>query len=150
MLFIQTEYEARTNGLSAGVSKYNEYRAMLRTGYAVGNNNNCVGAGAGACGVSYLDYADADFQAGGMENEDNIDPLQAFLRELYEERYIYFIGHYESFTDYRRTNNIAEIKLRPEYENTPQRFLYPDHEINANSSVPSPIPSVEQKTSVNE
>jgi len=147
MLLIQTEYEARENGLSAGLAKYNEYRALLRSGYSVGADNDCGGQD---CSGFYLDYAETDFNVGGMENEDGIDPLQAFLRELYEERYVYFIAHFESFTDFRRTNNIAEIQLRSEFDNSPQRILYPETEINSNDNVPSPLPGVTDKTRVHQ
>lgn len=148
MLLIQTEYELRTNGLSAGVSALNTYRAALRSGYSIGVNDDCWGNPT-ACNSRYLDYNDADFAPGGMENEDGIDATQAFLRELYEERYVYFIGHFEAFTDFRRTNNIAEIIMRP-FDGTPQRFLYPQAEINANDNVPSPIPSVTTKTPIHQ
>lgn len=148
MMLIQAEYQARTNGLSAGVTAYNTYRAALRTGYSIGVNDDCWG-NPNACASRYLDFDDADFAAGGIENTDGIDDMQALLREIYEERYVYFIGHFESFTDYRRTNNIAEIQLK-NFDNSPQRFLYPQAEINSNNNVPSPIPSVSEKTTVHQ
>jgi hypothetical protein len=152
MLLIQTEYQARTNGLSAGVTAYNTYRALLRTGYSIGTYDDGFSDyfGGNTASTKYLNYADADFAALGMENSDSTAPLNAFLRELYQERYVYFIGHFESFNDFRRTNNIAKIVLKPGFSNTPQRLLYPQSEVNSNSNVPSPIPTIEQKTPVNQ
>lgn len=151
MLLIQAEYQARTNGLSAGVTAYNAYRALLSTGYSIGvNNDGYAGLFGGNNAASmYLPYDVADFNSGGIENIDNIDPINAFLRELYEERYVYFIGNLESFNDFRRTNNIAEIELKSGNDNTPQRFLYPQSEVNSNTNVPNPIPSISDKTAVN-
>jgi len=150
MLLIQAEYEARTNGLSAGVTAYNNYRALLRTGYSIGTDNDGYAAlfGGNLASLMYDNYSDADFQSGGMENADGIADVDALLREIYEERYIYFNGHFESFTDYRRTDNIAEIQLKSGFSNDPQRFLYPQSEVNSNTSAPSPIPTVEVKTPI--
>ncbi|HIP47862.1 MAG TPA: SusD/RagB family nutrient-binding outer membrane lipoprotein [Lutibacter sp.] len=146
MMLIQAEYQARTNGLSAGVIAYNTYRAALRTGYSIGVNDDCWG-NPGACNSRYEDFVDADFAAGGLENTDGIDDLQALIREIYEERYVYFIGNFEAFTDYRRTNNVAEIQMRS-FDDTPQRFLYPQAEVNSNSNIPSPIPDVSVATPI--
>ena len=142
MLLIQAEYQARNSGLSAGVSAYNSYRAQL-------NSANYLGGYEAARSHLYANYADVDFQSGGIENPDNIDELNAFLRELYEERYVFFIGHLEAFNDFGRTNNIAEIELKSGNTGTPQRFIYPQSEINSNPNVPSPLPSVTEKTPVN-
>jgi hypothetical protein len=83
--------------------------------------------------ASLLDTYDliTDFLAGGIENSStNLTSQNALLREIYE-RYIYFIGNYEAFTDYRRTNNIGEIKIKAGFDGTPQRLIY-SQEINAN------------------
>lgn len=146
MLLIQTEYQARTNGLSDGLAAYNTYRALLNTGYATHNDYTIVAS----FFIKYLDYAESDFDSGGMENEDGKAPIDAFMRELYEERYVYFIGCYESLTDYTRTNNLGEIILKPSYQGSPQRFLYSQTEINSNSSTPSPIPDVTVPTPINQ
>jgi hypothetical protein len=72
----------------------------------------------------------------------------ALLREIYEERYIYFIGNYEAFTDYRRTNNIGEIKIKAGFDGTPQRLIYSQDEINANpANIPSPCLKLLKKQS---
>lgn len=147
MLLIIAEVDTRSS-LSAGVISYNTYRALLNTGYSIGVTNIGWGFDPTVEPFQYLPYVDADFAAGGMENPGTLTDQNALLREIYQERYIYFMGSYEVFTDYGRTNNIAEIQLKSGYSGTPQRFLYPQVEINANPNTPNPIPSINTKTPV--
>ena len=70
MLLIIAEADARTN-LSAGVTSYNKYRALVDTGYSIGISNS----GYAGLTFNYDAYADADFNNGGMENLDNITPV---------------------------------------------------------------------------
>lgn len=145
MLLIIAEADARTS-FSAGLSSYNTYRALLNTGYSIGIDN------AGYYGESfkYLPYVAADFAANGMENNSGtaLTDQNALIREIFQEKYIYLMGSYESFTDFRRSNNAAQIQLKTGKAGTPQRFLYPQVEINANPNTPSPVPSVVTKTPV--
>lgn len=144
MLLIIAEVDARTS-LSAGITSYNNYRALLDTGYSIGISNS----GYESETFNYEPYLSADFNPGGMENLNNISATDALLREIYQERYIYFIGSFECYTDFGRTNNKAEIQLKPGYSNSPQRFLYPQVEINSNPNTPKPIPPIHIKTPVN-
>lgn len=144
MLLIIAEVDARSS-LSSGVTSYNAYRSLLDSGYSIGQNNS----GYDNKTFNYDPYVDADFNNGGIENNDNATPQNALLREIYEERYIYFLGNYEAFTDFRRTNNIAKITLRGAFAGTPQRLLYSQEEINSNPNVPSPLPKATDKTEVN-
>jgi hypothetical protein len=77
---------------------------------------------------------------------------QALLREILEERYVNFFGQIEGFNDMRRTQNETIVRV-PVTPNTgallPQRFLYPQSEIDRNSSTPSPIPGIFVRTPVN-
>lgn len=146
MLLIIAESEARINGLSSGVGAYNNYRNLLSTGYSIGVNND----GYNGLSLKYDAYNDADFSNGGIENSDNSLPIDAFYRELYEERYLYFIGNFESFVDFGRSNNIAGIELKSGFSGSPQRFIYPQVEINSNTNTPSPLPSVTDKTPVHQ
>lgn len=145
MLLIIAEVDARSS-FAAGLTSYNEYRALLNTGYSIGNNNG----GYEGLAYRYDPYVAADFASTGMENATgSLTDQNALLREIYEERYIYFIGNYEAFTDYRRTNNIAEIKINTLFAGTPQRLIYPQDEINANAAnIPSPFPKATDKTEV--
>lgn len=145
MLLIIAEVDARSS-FSTGLTSYNMYRALLNTGYSIGNTNS----GYDGLAYKYDPYVAADFAAAGMENATgSLTDQNALLREIYEERYIYFIGHYEAFTDFRRTNNIAEIKINTSFAGTPQRLIYSQDEINANgANVPSPLPKITDKTEV--
>jgi starch-binding outer membrane protein, SusD/RagB family len=145
MLLITAEADARISGVPAGVAAYNTYRQLLDTGYSIGIDN----LGYETQVFNYDDYTTADFAASGIENPDNISDLNAFLRELYQERYVYFLGTFECYTDFGRTNNVAGIQLKPGNTGTPQRLIYPQTEINSNgANVPSPLPLVTAKTPV--
>ncbi|MFD2786816.1 SusD/RagB family nutrient-binding outer membrane lipoprotein [Hymenobacter rubripertinctus] len=72
------------------------------------------------------------------------------LREVLTERYLLFIGQVGAFNDARRTNNALNIPLkRIGSPSLPQRFLYPQSEINTNPNVPSPLPGLFDKTPIN-
>ena len=58
------------------------------------------------------------------------------------------MGNYESYNDFGRSNNLAGIQLKAGIPGTPQRFLYPQVEINANPNTPNPIPTIVTKTPV--
>lgn len=145
MLLIIAEADARTS-FATGLASYNAYRALLNTGYSIGNTNG----GYKGLAYKYDPYVAADFASAGMENATgSLTDQNALLREIYEERYIYFIGNYEAFTDYRRTNNIAEITINNLFTGTPQRLIYSQDEINANAAnIPSPLPKATDKTEV--
>lgn len=142
MLLIIAEVDARTS-FAAGLSSYNDYRNVLNTGYSIGVDNS----GYDSETFSYLAYDAADFAAGGMENPSpSITDQNALLREIMQERYIYLMANFEGFNDFGRTNNMAEIQLKAGFAGSPQRFLYPQVEINANPNTPSPIPTMVTKT----
>ncbi len=144
MLLIIAEVDAR-DSFDSGLTSYNNYRALLNTGYSIGINND----GYDSETFKYEAYDSSDFASGGIENlSPSITEQDALLREILQERYTYFIGHFESFNDFGRTNNKAEIQLKTGYTGTPQRFLYPQDEVNANPNTPSPIPTVITKTPV--
>ena len=83
----------------------------------------------------------------------SLTPDQALLKEILEERYVSFFGQIEGFNDMRRTQNEAIVRV-PVSPNTgsqlPQRFLYPQSEIDRNASTPSPIPGIFVRTPVNQ
>jgi hypothetical protein len=143
MLLIIAEVDARSS-FATGLTSYNAYRNLLNTGYSIGIDNSGYDSEA----FSYLPYAATDFAAGGIENPTNLVDQNALLKEIFQERYIYFMGSYESYNDFGRSDNLAEIQLKPGFTNTPQRFLYPQVEINSNPNTPSPIPAINVKTPV--
>jgi hypothetical protein len=83
----------------------------------------------------------------------SLTPDQALLREILEERYVSFFGQIEGFNDMRRTQNDTAVRV-PVAPNTgtqlPQRFLYPQSEIDRNSSTPTPIPGLFTRTALNQ
>jgi hypothetical protein len=141
-LLIIAEVDAR-NTFASGLTSYNRYRALLNNAYSIGIDNS----GYESATFAYLPYTSNDFIVGGSENSSgNLTTQNALLREIFQERYIYFLGNYESFNDYGRSNNMAEIQLKTGFDGTPQRFLYPQVEINSNPNTPNPIPSIVTKT----
>jgi hypothetical protein len=61
----------------------------------------------------------------------------ALLKEILEEKYISLPGSLQVFHDVRRTNNLIEVPIKGiGHATIPQRFYYPQVEINANESFP--------------
>ena len=64
-------------------------------------------------------------------------------------RYIFFLMQYEAFNDVRRLEKaVPAVQLPiPLYAGSqkPQRFIYPQNEINTNPNVPNPLPTQFQK-----
>lgn len=87
----------------------------------------------------YQDYEMADFSAGGIANTKGEDSNAALLREILEERYVSFIGQIEGWTDMRRTKNYLGLPLADGKTDFPKRLLYPQIEVNANTSTPAGI-----------
>src|SRR5258705_4563070 len=82
----------------------------------------------------------------------SLTPDEALLREILEERYVSFFGQIEGFNDMRRTQDetLVRVPVTPNTETSwPQRFLYPQSEIDRNTSTPSPIPGIFVRTPVN-
>ncbi len=143
MLLIATEATLRNTGnanrIDDALNYYNTYRAIL----TAGNYSGGLGSG------DFQPYASSDFDHGGIENTDNIDPVKAFFREIFEERYIFFIGDYESFIDFSRSFNDPDVpqymRLHyddngdPKYSGQPLRFIYPQNEKDANDNYPGTI-----------
>ncbi len=143
-LLILAEAGFRNQGFSTGLTHLNEFRAFMAAGGYLRNVNLNE--------IKYDAYVNADFSNGGIENLDGISADDALLREILEERYITFFNQIEGFNDMRRTQNesIVRVPVQPNVGNQlPQRFLYPQSEIDRNSSVPSPIPNFFQPTNIN-
>ena len=114
------EAEAANRTNDAGdVTAFNEIRAYL----------------AGQYGGSFPDTASASGSS-------------ALLMEILEEKYITLIGELQPYHDIRRTANMLNV---PPKTGTviPQRFIYPQVEIDANPNVPSPLPGLFDPTPVN-
>lgn len=144
-LLILAESGYRSVDFAAGLTHLNEFRTFMSSGgYLVG---------ADPAEILYSPYVSADFDNGGIENPDNINSGDALLREILEERYVTLFGQIEGFNDTRRTYSESAVRV-PIPPNTgtelPQRFLYPQSEIDRNSNTPDPIPGLFEKTTVNQ
>lgn len=73
----------------------------------------------------------------------------ALTNQILEEKYISLIGSLQVYHDTRRTDNVLGVPIKNSNTTTiPQRFLYPQNEINANTNFPG-IVGLFVKTPVN-
>jgi hypothetical protein len=143
-LLILAEAGYRANGFDIGLTRLNNFRAFMNVGGYLINTD--------ASNILYDAYSTADFVAGGIENTDSISSEEALLREILEERYVTLFGQIEVFNDMRRTENETNVRVPvlPNVGNIlPQRFIYPQSEIDRNNNVPNPIPDFFDKTPIN-
>ena len=130
---IEAEAYARTNDMPAALTHLNAARA----------------ANAAYFGGTYADYEMADFAAGGMANVAGKSADESLLAEIIEEKYISLVGQAEVFNDIRRTKNAVGVTPTTGSQ-LPQRFLYPQVEVNSNANTPNPIPGLFEATPVNQ
>ncbi len=146
---ILAEAGARTQGVSTGLNHLNDLRSWLNTGGGV--NANFQGEA-----FLYDAYEVADFDSGGIENQDGIAADRAFLREVIEERYVSGFGTFMPFNDSRRLRAtdsdiaVAYFLVDGPDGPYPERMPYSDDELNANSNAPDEDPGIFAKTEVNE
>lgn len=146
-LLILAETGLRSNDFNTGISHLNEFRAFMRSGGYLYNVDES------SIGLVYDDYVANDFQSGGIANLNNLSQNDALLNEILEERYITLFGQIEAFSDTRRTyeEENVRVKVLPNVGDVlPQRFLYPQSEIDRNDNTPSPIPDFFEKTPINQ
>ena len=137
------EAQARLGATDRALTALNSVRAGLSGGYINGKTLS-------AAGRRYDAYTLADFGASGLANPKKLSTVQtALLYEIIAQRYIYFLMQYEAFNDVRRLEKASpSVQLSiPLYAGTqkPQRFIYPQNEINTNPNVPNPLPTQFQK-----
>lgn len=83
-----------------------------------------------------------DYLAGvyGGDFPYSTDSGDDLLAQILEEKYISLPGSLQIFHDIRRTNNMIEVPIKGTgFTTIPQRFYYPQVEINANKSFPGLI-----------
>ncbi|MCJ8165229.1 SusD/RagB family nutrient-binding outer membrane lipoprotein [Pontibacter sp. E15-1] len=131
---ILAEARSRQDNLQGAVDALNAYRSKL---------NDKFGAGA------YQSFLLTDFAIGGFENNGSLLPKESLLNEILEERYVTFIGNIEAFNDVRRTDNRLNIPVKGSGNQIPERFLYPQDEVNSNPNTPSPLPGLFEPTALN-
>ncbi len=146
---IKAEAAARLGTLADGLTHLNELRTWLNTGAHLNSNYKDKT-------YSYLAFDAADFQNGGIENQDNIDSKNAFLREVMEERYVSGFGMHMPYNDARRLRKsdgafaVPYILVNNNDTRRPERMPYSTNELNSNSKAPSDDPGIFQKTEVNQ
>lgn len=113
--------------------------------------NSARAINAAVFGGTYDGYVLGDFDntSGGMASNPGQSVSQALLMEIVEEKYCSLVGQNEVFNDLRRTKNMIGL-VPTSGSQLPQRHLYPEVEINANSNVPSPLPTLYDPTPVNQ
>ncbi|GAB3537974.1 hypothetical protein GCM10027443_32000 [Pontibacter brevis] len=132
---IIAEARARQDNLTGAIEALNAHRRALNSEYGEG---------------SYQPYLITDFAPViGIENPTGVSVKQALLTEILEERYVTFIGNIEAFNDARRTDNLINIPVKGTASQLPERFLYPQDEVNSNPNTPSPLPGLFEPTAVN-
>jgi len=131
-LLIQAEAHLKKTApdFASALAALNEHRAYLAS---VGDTY--IRSGYHSLGLTYEPYTALDFAPGGIANTGTLTANQALLLEILEERYITFIGQIEQFNDVRRTKNALGITPTTGSK-LPQRYLYPQSEINTNPNTP--------------
>jgi hypothetical protein len=125
---ILAEAHIRNNDFTSSLNALNNFRSYMNDGGYLGSFYRTE------YDLKYEDYEDADFETDGEENNGDTKN-EALLKEIVEERYITLIGQLEQFNDLRRTKNL--IGLAPvSGTQLPQRFFYPQTEINTNDYTP--------------
>jgi hypothetical protein len=152
-LLIIAEARIRQNDEAGAITAYNNYRSYLRNGgggfWNFLNSPNFGNYFGPMAPPQYDDYVAADFDALGMVRHGQASSAAAMLYEIIEERYVAFAGEYEGFNDWRRTDNLIGVPVKTGTQ-IPERLLYPQVEVNSNSSIPTPIPDFFTPTAVNQ
>lgn len=91
---------------------------------------------------------ETQYETGSFPATTSTSGSDELLKEIIEEKYICLIGELQPFHDVRRTNNILGIPAKVG-STIPQRFIYPQVEIDTNPNVPSPLPTLFDKTPIN-
>ena len=135
---ILAEAQARLGLLDESIAALNAVRLRLNSGTYNGRTFS-------ATGRKYEPYVLADFTANGLANPTkSTSPQFAVLYEIISQRYIALLMQYEVFNDYRRLSKAVPVVELPIPLKTgtkkPQRFIYPQTEINTNPNVPKPLP----------
>lgn len=123
-----------TPDLVNSLAALNAFRSYMNNGGYINSGYYDPAAGWGA--KKYDPYLLTDFAPSGIANPGSLTTEQALLAEVIEERYVTLIAQLEQFNDVRRTKNAIGI-VPTQGSKLPQRFLYPQSEINTNPNTPS-------------
>lgn len=147
-MLILAEVGARTQGFSTGLGYLNTLRSVLSSGALFNSSVESLS-------MVYDAYVAADFEDGGIENEDgSLTAERALLREIVEERYLTGFMTFMPFDDTRRLQKEDSDITVPFGLNTPtqtvnvERLIYPSDEFESNTSSPAE-PGAYEATEVN-
>lgn len=143
---IIAESEARLGNTNGALIALNKVRLALSMGYLNGKTFS-------ATNRKYDPYIINDFGVSGLANPTNLSTTQeAILYEIISQRYIILLMQYEVFNDYRRLASALPVVQLPipltVGTKKPQRFIYPQQEINSNPNVPQSIPDQFTKVAI--
>ncbi|GAB3901088.1 SusD/RagB family nutrient-binding outer membrane lipoprotein [Spirosoma agri] len=143
---ILAEAQARLGASDKALAALNTVRVALSAGYVNGKTIS-------ATGRKYDAYTLDDFGPTGLANPTKLATLQtALLYEIISQRFLLFLMQYEAFNDYRRLAKAVPVVQLPiplyTGSQRPQRFIYPQVEINTNPNVPKPLPDQFTKVTV--
>lgn len=144
-MLILAESAFRTTGFADGLAHLNELRTYYRTGAHIGAAHH-------AAGFQYDNYVAADFELGGMANVQGLNRDESLLMNILEEKFVVLYSQLESYNDYRRTfNETVALPIPPNTgSRVPQRFIYPQTELDRNPNKPEHIPGIYEQTPVNQ
>ena len=146
---ILAEAKARQGSLADGLPHLNNVRSWLNSGGNLNSNHS-------SNSYKYEAFVAADFNSGGIENQDGVDANTAFLREVIEERYVSGFGMHMPFNDARRLRksdsaySVPFILVGGPNPPYPERMPYAATELNSNSNAPADDPGIFTKTEVNQ
>lgn len=143
---IIAEAYTRLGNENAAIIALNTVRTGLTGGYFNGKIFSTSGR-------LYENYVASDFVQNGLANPNNYsNPQIALLYEIISQRYIILLMQYESFNDYRRLSSAMPVVQLPiplsVGTQKPQRFIYPESQINSNTNTPNPAPNQFTKVSI--
>ena len=145
---IIAEVHARAGNTTQALTALNQVRTWL-------NNGGQLNANFSGETYLYAPFIAADFENGGIENQDNISAQKALLREIIEERYVSGFGMHIPFNDARRLRKAdSDISVPFVMKNNSstqraERLPYAYDELNSNENAPED-PGIFQKTPVNQ
>tara|TARA_B100000900_G_scaffold114693_1_gene96170 strand:- start:11827 stop:13248 length:1422 start_codon:yes stop_codon:yes gene_type:complete len=146
---ILAEAKARQGALTDGLPHLNNVRAWLNGGGNLNSNHS-------SNSYKYDAFVASDFNSGGLENSDGVDPKTAFIREVIEERYVSGFGMHMAFNDARRLRKsdssyaVPFVLVEGPNPPYPERMPYAATELNSNSNAPAEDPGIFTKTEVNQ
>ena len=136
-MLILAEAGTRSQGFATGLEYLNTYRSVLSTGALFNSSVESLS-------MIYDPYEAADFENGGIENEDgSLTSERALLREIIEERYLTGFMTFMPFDDTRRLQKDDSDIAVPFGLNIPtqtvnvERLIYPSDELESNTSAPA-------------